>query len=173
MSYTTVIAVWPGKRSEDFEELWNGFGSGPVIWDDMAMRYLGTERHHYHSVIDNVWPLPKNLDIPEHHRAVLAMTYDNMVVMREDYSRAAQCIRQYLDDFPVDVRYVNHWPRIAEIFESNPDCPAIGLHLTSVCEGPFAGEWNEETDEYDQPDWSKFWSVFEWLDGLANAEIVP
>lgn len=168
MSCTTVIAVWPGEKSGELEELRNGWGSGPVIWNDMAVRYLDMARNAYSWETDKIWPLPERMDIPEHNRAVLAMTYDNMIVLREDYARAAQCIRQYLMDFPVDEKYVNHWPRIAEIFESNPDCPAIGLHLTSVCENPFAGEWNEETEEYDQPDWSKFWSVFEWLDALTR-----
>lgn len=168
MSNSTVIAVWPGEKSEEMEELNNGWGSGPVVWNDMAVRYLGMARNAYNWEIDKIWPLPKRKDIPEHNRAVLAMTYDNMIVMREDYSRAAKCIRLYLQDFPVDERYVNHWPRIAEIFEGNPDCAAIGLWLTSVCENPFAGEWNEEADQYEQPDWSKYWNVFEWLDSLGT-----
>ncbi|AIJ07022.1 MULTISPECIES: hypothetical protein [Edwardsiella] len=171
MSYSTVVSVWPGEKSEELEELQNAYGSGPVIWNDMAVRYLGMARNSYTWEIDKVWPLPKRMDIPEHNRAVLAMTYDNMIVVREDYARAAQCIRQYLIDFPADERYVNHWPRIAEIFESNPESPAIGLWLTSVCENPFTGEWNEDADEYDQPDWSKYWNVFEWLDaGTSKGE---
>lgn len=170
MSYTTVIAVWPGEKSEEMEELKNGHGSGPLVWGDMSQRYLpGGERSSYMFRDKELWPLANRLDIPYHHRAVLAMTYDNMIVLREHYQRAAQCIRQYLADFPDNAIYVNHWPRIAEIFESNPDCPAIGLHLTSVCENPFSGGWNEETEEYDQPDWSKFWSVFEWLDAQGGA----
>lgn len=169
MSYTTVIHVWPGERSEESEELNNAWGSGPVIWNDMAMRYLHLPAHAYTSKIDGLWPLPMRTDIPFHHRAVLAMTYDRMYVVRENYARAADCIRQYLKDFPADDRYVNHWPRIAEVFESNPECPAIGLWLTSVCENPFRGEWNEDQDEYDQPDWSKYWNVFDWLDDKGGA----
>lgn len=163
MSDTTVIAVWPGEKCVEMEELRNAWGSAPVIWDDMAKRYLnGT----YWSCIDKLWPLPKRQDIPFHLRAVLAMTFDNMIVHRANYARAAQCIRQYLVDFPAAEKKVNHWPFLAELFESNPDCPAIGLWCTSVCENPFAGEWNDSKDEYEQPDWSKFWCVFEWLDGF-------
>jgi hypothetical protein len=169
MSSTTVISVWPGEKSEEMEELSNGWGSGPVVWNDMAMRYLGASCYGYISVIDKIWPLPKRMDIPEHNRAVLAMTFDNMIVVRDDYARAARCIRQYLSDFPVDENHVNHWPRIAEVFESTPDSPAIGLWLTSVCENPFIGEWDEDANDYGQPDWSKYWNVFEWLDAQGGA----
>lgn len=164
MSYSTVIKVWPGEKSEEDEELRNGWGSGPVIWNDMAMKYLGLQAHQYMMKIDSLWPLANRLDIPYHHRAVLAMTYDRMYVKQEHYALAADCIRKYLTDFPADDKYVNHWPRIAEIFESSPECPAIGLWLTSVCENPFLGEWDEDTEDYKQPDWSRYWSLFDDLD---------
>ncbi|WP_336709944.1 MULTISPECIES: hypothetical protein [unclassified Cedecea] len=165
MSYTTIIAVWPGEKSECLEELQNGFGSGPLVWGDMCQRYLRDGKRNDYMFRDNeLWPLANRLDIPYHHRAVLAMTYDRMFVKREHYSQAAQCIRKYLADFPVNENYVNHWPRIAELFESDPDYPAIALWLTSVCENPFHGEWNEDADDYDQPDWSKYWSLFDDLE---------
>ncbi|HBY7665176.1 TPA: hypothetical protein QH938_002511 [Klebsiella pneumoniae subsp. pneumoniae] len=165
MSYTTVIYVWPGEKSETAEELLNAWGSAPTIWDDMANRYLGRS---YWSCIDELWPLAKRQDIPYHHRAVLAMTYDRMYVLREHYPRAAESIRHYLADFPVDEGKVNHWPFLAELFESNPDCPAIGLWCTSVCENPFRGEWNEDEEDYEQPDWSRYWSLFDWLDSMKE-----
>lgn len=163
MSYTTIINVWPGERQECAEELQNGWGSGPVIWNDMAIKYLNLESHQYMMKIDELWPLANRIDIPYHHRAVLAMTYARMYVKSEHYKLAADCIRKYLADFPENDKYVNHWPRIAEIFESNPDCPAIGLWLTSVSENLFLGEWVEENDDYSQPDWSRFWSLFDYL----------
>lgn len=164
MSYSTVIKVWPGEKSEEGEELRNGWGSGPVIWNNMAMKYLGLPAHQYMMKIDSLWPLANRLDIPYHHRAVLAMTFDRMYVKQEHYALAAGCIRKYLSDFPDDDKYVNHWPRIAEIFESPPECPAIGLWLTSVCENPFLGEWDDDAEDYKQPDWSRYWSLFDDLD---------
>lgn len=163
MSTTSIIAVNLGDNSEILEELRNGYGSGPVIWNDMAMHHLSCKEHGYFSRIDEVWPLYKRQDIPLHQRAVLTMTYDNAIVKKENYAEAALHIRKYLEDFPPHENYVNHWPRIAEIFESNPDCSAIGFWLTSVCENPFVGEWNEDDDDYDKPDWDKFWSVYESL----------
>lgn len=166
MSRSTVIAVWPGEKSDEFKELHNAWGSAPVVWNAMAKRYIDGS---YWSNIEKLWSLPRRQDIPLHLRAVLAMTFDNMIVMRADYSRAAECIRHYLVDFPADERKVNHWPVLAELFESDPECPAIGLWCTSVCENPFCGEWNDDKEEYGQPDWSKFWNVFQWLDNQDGA----
>ncbi|WP_414466538.1 hypothetical protein [Klebsiella aerogenes] len=164
MSHTTIIRVWPGEKSETAEEFRNAWGSAPVVWNDMAMRYLDAPNHGYMSCIDNIWPLAKRVDIPLHHRAVLAMTYDRMYVLREHYHHAAECIKLYLADFPPDEMHVNHWPDIARIFRGQPDCPAIGMWCTSVCGNPFQGEWDDETEEYKQPDWSQYWSLFDYLD---------
>lgn len=100
MSYTTVIRVWPGEKSETAEEFRNAWGSGPVIWNDMAIRYLRTVPYGYMACIEKLWPLANREDIPLHHRAVLAMTYDRMYVLKEHYPRAAEYIRLYLADFP-------------------------------------------------------------------------
>ncbi|WP_272658827.1 hypothetical protein [Providencia sp. PROV148] len=168
MSVTTIVAVWPNEDHGCIEELQNGFGSGPVIWNDMAIKYLGCDDFGYSRVIDSLWPLYKNKEIPYHQRAVLAMTYDNCYVKKEHYAEAAKCIRDYLVDFKPNEERVNHWPRIAEIFESNPDYPAIGFWLTSVCENPFSGDWNEETEEYDIYDWEKYWSVFDTMRAIES-----
>ncbi|EOZ4686744.1 TPA: hypothetical protein MDT29_000892 [Klebsiella pneumoniae] len=162
MSYTTVIAVWPGEKTKPLKELRNAWGCAPVIWGDMAGLYL---EGSYWSCTDELWPLARRQDIPIHLRTVLALTYDNMIVLRADYARAAGCIRQYLADFP---EKASHWPALAELFESAPDCPAIGLWMTSVCGNPFLGDWDEEAGEYGQPDWSKFWNLFEYLDAAEG-----
>ena len=162
MSYTTVKAVWPGEKVENLEELQNSHGSAPVIWNRMAVKYLGCDEYMYHRKLDLLWPLYKHLGIPRYQRAVLVMTYDRALVYKADYAQAAADIRAYLKDFPDGVG-VNHWPHIAEIFESNPDVPAIGFHMTSVSEDLFLGEWNEELEESGPPDWAEFYSVYALL----------
>ena len=166
MSQTTIVAVWPNEKSECVEKLRNAWGSAPVVWNDMAVRYLDCRDNGYWSCQDKLWPLYKRNDIPLHHRAVLTMTYDNCYVKQEHYAKAAELIRMYLADFPPDPQHVHHWSRIAEIFESNPAYPAIGFWMTSVCENPFDGEWNDDVEEYEQPDWSKYWSVFDILESM-------
>ncbi len=169
MSWLTIKAVWPGERHEDMEELHNSHGGAPVVWGEMASRYLYCARFAYHSHIEKLWPLWKRNDIPKHQRAVLAMTYDNAYVSKADYARAAADIRHFLADFPQSEGYANHWPRIAEIFESSPDIPAIGFRWTSVCSDPFQGEFDEQTEEYLQPDWSIYWDMYKTFDA-ENAE---
>jgi len=160
MTHTTIKAVWPGKKHENLTELRNSHGSAPVIWDAMCQKYLGTKEFDYFQRINELWPRWKDKTIPFHQRAVLMMTYNRVYVSKKYYTKAASDIRLFLNDFPVDTKYVNHWPKIAELFESNPDIPAIGFHMTSVLEDLFYGEWDEEKEEYSQPDWSQFWDGY-------------
>lgn len=160
MSYTTVKAIWPGEKHENLEELRNSHGSAPVIWDAVCARYLG-DRNAWLFKPERLWPLYKREDMPASMRAVLMMTYDRAYVERKDFARAADDIDEFLRIAPPPAEHVNHWPRIAEILRGNPDIPAIGLYCTSVAEDPFQGPWNEEAEEYDQPDWSTCWSVYD------------
>lgn len=160
MSYTTVKAIWPGVKHEDLEELRNSHGSAPVIWGALCERYLGG-RNQWLFNSDALWPLYEREDVPACMRAVLMMTFDRAYVEKKDYAKAAADIREFLRVAPPPPQNVNHWPRIADLFESDPDIPAIGFHCTSVSEDPFQGEWNEEREDYDQPDWSQCWSVYD------------
>ena len=160
MSYTTVKAIWPGEKHEDLEELRNSSGSAPVIWGALCERYLGG-RNQWLFKADALWPLYKREDVPACMRAVLMMTFDRAYVEKKDYAKAAADIREFLRVAPPPAQNVNHWPHIAGLFESDPDIPAIGFHCTSVSEDPFQGEWNEEREDYDQPDWSRCWSVYD------------
>lgn len=168
MSTTTVKAVWPGDKAEDIEELRNSHGSAPVIWNEIAKRYLGLKDYEYSFKTDDLWPLYKRADMPKHQRAVLMMTYDNALVMKEQYKQAAADVRAFLADFPQKPDYANHWPRIAEIFDGEPDCPAIGFYMTSVSEDPFIGDYNEETEDYDAPDWTQYWDVYKLAEKWNN-----
>lgn len=160
MSSTTIKAVWPGEKVEDLRELRNSHGSAPVIWNEITKKYLGFKDHEYMFHIDDILPLYQRPDMPSHHKSVLLMVYDDAMVMQANYQQAASDIRAFLIDFPPREGYANHWPAIAAIFESNPECPAIGFHMTSVSEDPFAGSYNEDTEAYDAPDWSVYWDVY-------------
>lgn len=168
MSSTTIKALWPGEKHEDLEILRNSHGSAPVIWNAMCGKYYGTKDHAYmfNGTLELLWPRYKDLGIPIHQRAVLMITYDRAYVVKKDYKRAADDIRSFLVDLPPNPEYVNHWPRIADIFEGNPDIPAIGLYCTSVSEDPFCGGWNEEKEEYNQPDWDECFDIYSELDSL-------
>ena len=148
----------------DVVEFRNSHGSAPIVWDLMAQKYLGLQPFHYSFHTEKLWPLWKDLTIPEHHRAVLAMTYDDTVIIKTDFKRAAEDIRKFLEDFPVNPEYENHWPAILEIFKNNPECDAIGFYWTSVSEDPFQGDWNDEKEDYEPLNWKRYWSMYNTLD---------
>jgi hypothetical protein len=169
MSFTTVKAIWPGEKVEDLEELRNSHGSAPLIWNAFCMRYLGIESYYYASAdLDRLWGKWKDLSIPESFRAVLMMTFDHAYISKKDYQRAADDIRAFLKEFPVSSDRANHWPSIARILE-NADAPAIGFQHTSVSDDPWQGRWDEEKEEYEPPDWSKAYSIYDEIDALKGS----
>lgn len=170
MSTTEIKFLKQPEGVIDVVEFRNSHGSAPVVWDLIAQKYLGLQPFHYSFHTEKLWPLWKDLTIPEHHRAVLAMTYDDTVIIKTDFKRAAEDIRKFLEDFPVNPEYVNHWPAILEIFEGNPDCDAIGFYWTSVSEDPFQGDWNEETEDYEPLNWKRYWSMYNTLDKFKEKE---
>lgn len=153
----------------DSIELQNAHGGCIVIWDQVAVKYLNKKPFQYFTCTEEIWPLWKNKNLPEHHRAVLGITYDNALVLKEHFLRAASDIEKYLEDFPIDKNYVNHWEEILKVFKSNPNCEAIGFYWTSVGEDPFLGEYNEKTEDYEKLSWEKFWSVYHVLDRNSNS----
>lgn len=168
MSHTTVKAIWPGEKHTDLEILHNSWGSAPRVWKVLIKKYYGDEHFLEPRMLELLWPRWQDLSIPEHQRAVLMMTYDRAYVTKKDYARAARDIREFLKDFPIDSG-ANHWPRLAEIFESDPDIPAIGLYCTSVSEDPFDGVYNEKTETYEL-DWGDCYDLYEELDSLKCEE---
>ena len=163
MTCTTIKAIFPGEKADDIAELKNAWGSAPYVWDAMCKRHLNGAQW-WSGAIERLWPLWKDQSIPEHQRAVLALTYDNMYLLARDYSRAASDIRKFLGDFPDDGLKVCHWAAIADLLESAPDCPAIGFHMNSVSEDPWSGDWDDDVDDYGPIDWSKAWSIYDELD---------
>jgi hypothetical protein len=162
MSLLTVKGVWPGERAETLEEFRNSSGGAFQAWDCMAQRYLHTSAGWLFASeeLDRLWPLCAHKEIPAHQRAVLSMTYDNTYVLKQHYGRAAQDIRDWLQDFP-DARGENHWPALAGIFARDPEVPAIGFWWTNVGPDPFDGDYDEDNDVRLPLVWSKFWSLYD------------
>ena len=170
MSRTTVLALTIGAGSKTLKELRNSHGSAPVVWNELCKKYYGTEEYGYtrNNLLDRLWPRYKDLSIPKHHRAVLMMTYDRAYISKANYPQAAKDIKQFLEDFPPREGYANHWNEIAGIYESSPDCEAIGLHCTSVSENPFHGEWDEEAEDYSPIDWGTAYEIYTELGAITE-----
>lgn len=173
MSYSTIKAVYPGKKVEDIEDLRNSWGTATIVWDALFKKYV-PKKHEYDSWLlsasdDRLWKLVDRDDIPANHRLVLAMTFDRAYVLKRDYARAAADLRRFFNDFPVDGARVNHWPHIVALFESDPEFPAIGFRWTSVSRDPFLGPYNEEKDDCDPLDWTTCWSLYDEIDAAIDA----
>lgn len=161
MSYSTILAVYPGEKIEALDDLKNSHGSAAFVWDQLCQKYFPTV--HWMAGIERVWKLWDNAKVPEHQRAVLGMTFDMVYIPRKDYARAAKDIQLFVTDFPAPDR-VNHWPHIASLLKSGHDHPGFAIYQTSLGDNPYQGPWNEEAEEYGPPDWEKLWSLYDDLD---------
>jgi hypothetical protein len=161
MSATIVLSLFPEKELDErcakLAAFGNGWGSGPFLWEQMAKRYLEPGKT-WMTNGPELWGSLDRPDMPNHHRAVMLMTFRLATIQRQDYLRAADDIREWLDDLPLCTpqNLVNNWPKIADLFESEPDCPAIGFVLSTSEDNLF---------EYANS-WDKVWSVYERLDRL-------
>lgn len=168
MSHTTIIHVYPGEKVENGEELRNSYGSAPIVWDYLIKKHINPYATMMNEkAIDELWKLWKNPKVPIHQRAVLMMTFDRAYVSKDYYRRAAQDIRMFLRDNPT-FGVVNHWYHILDIFESDPNIPAIGLWCTSVSVNPFWGDYDDEKEQYQPPNWNECHDIYKELDGLQN-----
>jgi hypothetical protein len=168
MSYTTIIHVYPNEKIECGDELRNSWGSAPYVWDYLIKKYIDPSANMMrYENLDPLWKLWKRKDIPIFERSVLMLTFDRCYIAKTNYARAAADIRQFLAEHN-DIGIINHWHRIAEIFESNPDVPGIGLWCTSVSENPFDGPWDEEKESYDDPDWNDVDEIYEQINNFSE-----
>jgi len=163
MSRVIVKAIMPGKKTEDIVDLKNSHGFGPFVWTAICGRYLGNDMAWIGPQVEYLWPLWKRQSISIHQRAVLAMTYDMAYIKKDDFARAAKDIQLFIKDFSAIENRVNHLPKIAEIFESGIDVPAIGFS-GSLSEDLWEGDFDEETEEYGPPDMSKALDVYFEID---------
>lgn len=177
MSYTAVKSLWPGERAEDYERLHNASIGLAVVWEYMYKTYVlsNVKRYLIEPIPDymfkrwsdnqSIWAggIFQSYTIPKHQRAVLALGFDCAHVERKDYALAASDIRKIIVDVG-DLGFQTHLPRLAEIFESKPDCPAIGVWFTSVAPDPYLGTYNPKTDSYDEFGWEHSWSIYDCLE---------
>lgn len=168
MSRTTVVRIWPGRKTELGEELKNSWGTAALVWDFMSQEYLNGRNWLIQNDNQVLWNLYLHQGIPFHQRAVFVMTFDNVWVVRKNYARMAADIHKFLEEFSRK-DCVNHWPRIAEILLEEKKSKAIGLWITSVTDNPFGRRWNGCKNAYDRMEWKKFSDVYELLDGHTNS----
>ena len=147
MSWMELKSIVPGEQTSTLEEFKNCSAGAPVVWRSLQGKYLF--RKHWETAADHLKGIWAFQVLPKRHRAMLAMTADHSMIFKADYARAAADIRAWLADFG---QPTGHWQEIADILDSNPECPAVGFYLISTYDDP----WDAK-----QVDWSKAWNIYE------------
>ena len=165
MSYTTVLSLEPGEVSGEIEDLRNSHGTQPYVWGAMCEKYL--DGGHWLEVSGKLWPLIEDQAIPKNHRIMLLITCDRARIEKKNYLRAAKEIREFMEELPCPENRVCHWPRIAEILESEPSCHSIGFS-GSLSDNLFDGDWDEQRGERDAIEWSATTEVYDEIESLES-----
>lgn len=152
MSRTTVYAIYPGEKIEEIAEYNNSWGSAPVIWSAIYDKYLKPPGELYQSWMgkegEKLWAIADDEGYSQWLRNVLRMTFDRAIIKSENFQQAADDLETFFSNFPQPENHVNHWPKIVTLLRTGAEgAPAIGFHMTSVSENPFAPQWDEEKDE--------------------------
>lgn len=145
MSRTTLVGLRESGQHVYPLELGNSWGSAPLVWNALAIKYLGTEDHRYFERIEDIAPALNEADAPWHHCILYGLTCHRCFVARGDHGRVADAIDRFLVDFPVPRDRVNHWPAIAAFLRENEE-EAVGIWSTSVDCSPYE-EWDEDKEE--------------------------
>jgi hypothetical protein len=135
MSESTLYAVFE-TTSHFINEYRNARWSAPVIWDELAVRYLGKPNGMgFGESYDDLWKLARDQRVPEHFRIALAMTFDDMLVAHVNVEAAARACCMVGDSL---INSDNHWGAIGQDLWScthgKPHHRMVGyaLNVTSV-----------------------------------------
>jgi len=136
MSYTSVYKLYKTKVS-CIEELRNGHGSGPAIWDYISLKLYGKKMSIFEQD-KNFWSSYKDQRLSEDEKAVLLSTYDYAYVGVDDlerFSAACKTVHKLILD-KTDWDW-SHFEKIGEISKClskkhDHRCRGLCIGCTSV-----------------------------------------
>ena len=173
MSYCAIRTFKKGKAA-DFYEFRNAWGGAMYIWDAIYDKYLKREEIDYVLLnTDRLWLLSQDKRLRKFERAVLASTYDSVIIHRKDFPTYTEDLNNFLGTYPPPGDIVCHladWGLRIRILEA--DIEAIAFHGNSVCEDPWL-VCDDEKDEYEPYDLTvgdKHWDLYEHVNEGKHAE---
>lgn len=167
MSYSSLYIL--NKESvSGIDEMRNGWGSGPVVWTHLGLKYLPRQPVYPlgdKEYMNSVWALASDdSDLHDYERITLRFTFDRAALPLDKIDDAAQSFKQFYEDTQ-HMDHVNHWGRISETVASvktmklSRFARGIVLGCTSVCD-----PW-----EYGDQTWIKnAWNIYNQQDELWN-----
>lgn len=132
MSYTTIYKVPEKGEIENYAEFKNAWRGALNVWTEMAKRYLGMEMlpMFREGGMRPVWDLSEDPEIPENDRIVMASTFDNVMVEREDLPRLVEAYRDFATRF--EPGSLLEQAEVLEKLAADPTCFAVCWNQTSV-----------------------------------------
>lgn len=135
MSYSTLYKVYKTK-AVSYREFRNGHGTAAVLWTYLCNKYLNGAQWYLERDSNRLWALYNNLDVPEHMRFGLMVTFDNAVVEMQDLAKASDLAAMVYDTI-YDESKVNHWRDLSHAYMDlskykDKRIVGIGLGCTSV-----------------------------------------
>jgi len=129
-------------------EFSNAFRGAYLVWQQMCQRYLHQDMIPLFLRDDRmqeVWDLWKDQTIPLAHRIVMASTFDNVMIRREELPRLIEAIEEYAQVFDPGT-LLEQADKLRELAQGG-DTIAVCWNATSVCANPWWCSGNDEDDE--------------------------
>lgn len=183
MSYTEIYGL-TDNDAFCIGETKNAWRGAMKIWMDLERKYLPSlpphaweisesEKQEYHSrtsmlfdesKMKEIWELVNNANMTVNERIVMASTFDNVLVRKENISRLLDAFNEYSNETSLKEQ--------AEIIrlavEEDEEIIAIGWNQTSVTGDTWhnAGGYDEDDNPigYSMERQSEHWFLFEELD---------
>jgi hypothetical protein len=157
----------------DHREYENSWGYAARIWTALFDMYCKNPAIQYDNWMDGerikeLWKLVYDDRLTEFERHVLASTFDNAVVKKEDFSQLAEKLLKFAAKH-YQLGQVGHLELVASELRTAPDgVIAAFWHQTSVAEDPWYGEFGtNEEKPYNMLKGDKHWfSDFSRSSGL-------
>lgn len=104
MSYTTIYSVPESGEILKAAGYKNAFGSGPFIWSNLCVKYLGWEKHGWllsdPAKLQKLWDLAADSRLDWFERVTHATTFDKVMVRRENLYRVARALEEFVAKYP-------------------------------------------------------------------------
>lgn len=153
MSYTTLFKVGRDGLVRSDLEMSNSRGYAARIWTDLYDKYLKDLDKEYDSWMvgedcERLWALGKDARLCSFERDSLISTFDNVMIMREDFGQMSVSLCWFVKKYPPKNRVCHLLTVASRLDELSKDdsVQAVCFHQTSVTANPWVDPCQESED---------------------------